>query len=338
MPGFSRPDDEYRYRMKTEARAIDNGFVERGVPKRRRNRLLVASWNLANLGDQDRTPLDLRLMAHLLSRFDLIAVQEIKRDHDHFERLVGYMDNYDFVMSDTAGNEERLAFIYRSDRVTPRQMFGEIALPKRVWPRYTVKVPYRSRGKDKVQTFRNHPFQPFDRNPFIGTFRCDRLDFTIVNVHLYYGASKSRDRKKYARRVLEIFALAKWAEKHAKRDDAYDNDIVLTGDMNVPTMDQSEPAYKALLRSGLQPTQYASKTGSNLDGTKAYDQLAVTPGHLGRIQTSSGVFDFDNFVYRRLWNRLVDQNTKHRATKLFRSYLRAYLSDHRPLWIEFRTR
>ena len=102
MPGFSRPDDEYRYMMATEGRAIDDGFAERGVPKRRRNHLLVASWNLANLGDQDRTALDLRLMAHLLSRFDLIAVQEIKRDYDHFARLVGKIENYDFVMSDTA--------------------------------------------------------------------------------------------------------------------------------------------------------------------------------------------------------------------------------------------
>ena len=204
-------------------------------------------------------------------------------------------------------------------------MFGEIALPKRAWPRYTVKVPHRSRGEDKIQTFRNHPFQLFDRNPFIGTFRCERLDFMIANVHLYYGAAKSRDRKNYARRVLEIYALARWAERHANSDAAYDNDIVLTGDLNVPTMDQSEPAYKALLRSGLQPTQYASKAGSNLDGTKAYDQLAIMPGHLGRIQTSSGVFDFDNFVYRRLRNRRIDQNTEQRATKLFRSYLRAYL-------------
>ena len=46
MPGSSRPDEEYRYLMATEGRAIDDGFAEQGVSKRRRNHLLVASCNL----------------------------------------------------------------------------------------------------------------------------------------------------------------------------------------------------------------------------------------------------------------------------------------------------
>ena len=48
MSGSSRPDEEYRYLMATEGRAIDDddGFAEQGVSKRRRNHLLVASCNL----------------------------------------------------------------------------------------------------------------------------------------------------------------------------------------------------------------------------------------------------------------------------------------------------
>ena len=37
----------------------------------------MASWNIANLGAQKRTDDALKVIAHLLKRFDLIAVQEV---------------------------------------------------------------------------------------------------------------------------------------------------------------------------------------------------------------------------------------------------------------------
>ncbi len=48
----------------------------RRIPAKRANRLLVASWNVANLGLQDRTEADHALIAEILPWFDLVALQE----------------------------------------------------------------------------------------------------------------------------------------------------------------------------------------------------------------------------------------------------------------------
>jgi len=144
-------------------------------------------------------------------------------------------------------------------------------------------VKYTYRRETRVEVYYNHTFTAFDRNPFIGTFSCGDLDFTVANVHLYFGAFKNassqEERAKYARRVLEVYALAKWAKKRHKSKYSYDNDIVLLGDMNVPAMDKDDAAFRALKRSGLKTLDYFTKTGgSNLAGTKTYDQLAIAPG------------------------------------------------------------
>jgi hypothetical protein len=47
--------------------------------------------------------------------------------------------------------------------------------------------------------------------------------------------------------------------------------------------------------------------------------------------TATGVFDIDGAVFRDLWGN----GTKAEASK-FRSYVRYYLSDHRPLWAQLR--
>lgn len=49
--------------------------------------------------------------------------------------------------------------------------------------------------------------------------------------------------------------------------------------------------------------------------------MAIEPERLG-------IFDFDGAVFRGLWGN----GTKAEQTR-FRSYVRYYLSDHRPLWM-----
>ena len=75
MPSFPRPHPDIDYSLAAEKAAIDSWFKKREVPRTAGRRLLLASWNIANLGEQKRDPRDLELIAHLMSRFDLIAVQ-----------------------------------------------------------------------------------------------------------------------------------------------------------------------------------------------------------------------------------------------------------------------
>jgi hypothetical protein len=59
-------------------------------------------------------------------------------------------------------------------------------------------------------------------------------------------------------------------------------------------------------------------------------QVALFPGETQNEFTGNlGVFDFDGALFRTLWNTQPEDE--------FFDYVRYYISDHRPLWAEFRT-
>jgi endonuclease/exonuclease/phosphatase family metal-dependent hydrolase len=278
-----------------------------------------------------------------MSRFDLIAVQEVKRNLGHFAQIVAHMGpGYDWIVNDTAGNNERLAFVFKRRKVRTGRLFAEIAIPQKDFPSHTVVVPYKVKKQQRVDVFYNLRFTPFDRNPYIGTFETGALNFTLVNVHLYYGSFKESkkvaERAKYARRVLEVYMLGKWAGARARGTTTYDRDIILLGDMNVPEMSDDDPAYQALLKSGLKPLDVHSKAGgSNLDGSKTYDQLAITPGPVKTRTLGYDVFDFDNAVFKAKWDELEQKHGTKGANPKFNKYVKFHISDHRPLWMQLIT-
>jgi endonuclease/exonuclease/phosphatase family metal-dependent hydrolase len=342
---FKSPVPKHTYNSKSEKTAISKHFTHRKVPKSRAGHLLLASWNIANLGAQDRTPNAIKLIAHILRRFDLVAVQEVNDEFRDFERIVEKMGNdFDYIMTDTAGNSERLAYVYRTSKVVATSLFGELALRPREYPKRTVKVRWKDKnGNPKVDTFKSLRFTPFDRNPFIGSFQAGDIRFVLANVHLYFGkfqnSRKKAERAKYARRVLEIFALSRWADRRFNKATSYDRDIVLLGDMNVPAMDPQESTYKALVNFGWQPTEYVTKVGgTNLGNDKTYDQMVFAPGGMRRRITDNGVFDFDKAIFKPLWRRLERQLPKSRAIGLFNRHMKHHISDHRPLWVELKTK
>jgi hypothetical protein len=122
---------------------LDAHFDLRNVPPRAQDRLLLACWNIANIGVQNRSDNGLDVLAHICSPFDLIAVQEVKENWHPLADMVDRMGpSWDFIMSDTAGNSERLAFVFDRDRVTPKQLFGEVALRAHNFPKRDVTVHY----------------------------------------------------------------------------------------------------------------------------------------------------------------------------------------------------
>jgi endonuclease/exonuclease/phosphatase family metal-dependent hydrolase len=344
MPSFGEPTPKLNYSLATEIKAIDKKFTDRNVPKSQNGKLLLASWNIANLGEQKRKAKDLKLIAHICSRFDLIAVQEIKSNISHFDTVVEEMEgDYDWIINDTGGNAERLGFIYRKDKVKPGRLFAEIAVPEKDFIRHDVVVSYTKSKKKMVEVYPGHEYIPFDRNPFVGTFKAGVLEFNLVNVHLYFGAFKNnakiQERAKYVRRVLEILMMAKWAKKQSKNKNAYSKDIILVGDMNVPRMDKEEAAYRALMTSGLEPKDYFTKTGgSNLAGIKTYDQMAITGGKIKDRLDNYDVLDFDDALFAAKWKSLVNSLGEKKAKKKFDQYVKFYVSDHRPLWMQLDVR
>lgn len=340
---FKNPTPPHEYRLSTEKGRVTRLFTKREVPRSTAGKLLLATWNIANLGAQKRSDDSLELVAHIAKRFDLIAVQEV---NDDFTGLTAVMEHlgprFDYIMTDPAGNTERLAYIYRRARVSPTNLFGEIALRPSQYPKRKVRVRYTEHGQPREQVFDDFRFSPFDRNPFIGSFEAGSISLTLANCHLYFGdfqdSKTEEERRKYARRVLEIVALAKWADGRFNKTSNYDPDIILLGDMNVPAMDPDESTYKELVRFGWQPVRYDTRTGgANLGNDKTYDQMAFAPDSIQNRMLDFGVFDFDNAVFPELWDRCIAELPKRRAISRFNSHVKHHISDHRPLWVQIDT-
>jgi endonuclease/exonuclease/phosphatase family metal-dependent hydrolase len=320
MPDFPKPTVSFTFNTNTELAALRAHKQTRGIPAKTANSLLVATWNIANLGTQDREARHYSLIAEILSWFDLIAIQEVKDELGGLEALCKALGgSYRMVFTDTAGNNERLAYIYDSKKVRTLELVGELALPPKDLKH--IKLP------GVTETFNG-----FDRNPFVQSFQAGNFPFVLANVHLYFG---SDDRADIERRQLETFALARWAKLQTKSTLAYEDDVILLGDFNLPKMEPNDPIYSVLVKHGLKLTEHSTEIGTTLKSASGslkevhhYDQIAFFPKMDSHYTKSTGVFDFDTVIFKKLW----EAETPAR----FNAYLRYYISDHRPLWAKFK--
>jgi endonuclease/exonuclease/phosphatase family metal-dependent hydrolase len=252
-----------------------------------------------------------------LRPFDLIAVQEIK---DNFRPLLEMVHllgpDYDYLITDRAGNDERLGFIYDTRRVQRLQLAGELVILKN--ERQSVTVPYN-----------NQPtvarFSGFNRNPYLAAFRCGQFTFTLANVHILFGSGK----RGFLRRIAEVYNLAYWAHTRVTKrsEKTFDHDIILMGDFNIPKANTTDRVGRQLLAYGMNLTAHSSQTGTNLAGTNHYDQIAFHPAHTGNKYTGqSGVFDFDKALFKHIW----EDHRQH-----FSGFTKFHISDHRLIWSEW---
>ena len=156
------------------------------------------------------------------------------------------------------------------------------------------------------------------------SFASGNYQFTLMTVHLYYG--DDADPKKIGRRCLEAYAVARWADLRSKSKYTYNGitDVFALGDFNLPKIDKDDIIYKALVKRGLQLPDHTSLIYSNISDDQQYDQIAFLPGTKSRI-LSDGIFPFDNAAF-------ADIYTERKAS--FKGYIKYYISDHRPMWIE----
>jgi len=317
MPSFPKPGFTFTYEPTKEIDALrEYRDRKRGrkIPDKKDNRLLLATWNIANLGLQKREASDYLVLAEILSWFDLVALQEV---NDRLAGLRGIQQflpaSYKVLFSDKAGNNERLVYLYDSAKVTPLEMVGEIAIPPK--DHKDIKLPGI-----------NASFTGFDRNPYVAAFRAGEFTFALVNVHKFFGDDEADS---IERRSLETYAVARWADLRRKSKNSYTTNIIALGDFNLPKVGKGDPIYAALTARGLQLPEHSTRISSSISLDKAYDQIVFFPGPTKRRFTKNcRVFDFDGALFRELWET--------RTEKQFRSYVRYYISDHRPMWAEFR--
>lgn len=316
MPSFPKPKFTHTVNLSKEIKALRkyrDSKDDLKIPASTSKNLLVATWNIANLGAQDREDAHLKIIAEILSWFDIIAVQEVKENSEHFQKIVGFMGKpYSFVFSDEGGNNERIAFIYNSTKIILLQEVAELAIPPSEFS--SIKI-----------TGVGETFQGFDRSPYMASFKTGKFEFTLLGVHLYFGSDT--EEKSINRRCLEAYCVGRWADLRGKSKYSYNSikNVFALGDFNLPKIDENNKVYKALVARGLQLPDHTSKVYSNISNDKTYDQIAFLPDAKSSIKTQ-GVFPFDNAVFADIY--------KNKTPAEFRGYIKYYISDHRPMWME----
>lgn len=316
MPSFPLPNFPYKVNVAKEVKALRkyrDSKPELQIPDSTSKNLRIATWNIANFGEQLRQPPHLKIIAEMVSWFDLISIQETKENFQHLRQVAQICGkSFRLIFSDEGGNNERIAFIFNSDKIRTLEEVAELAVSPSEYKNIKLK------GVDGN-------FEGFDRNPYMVSFQVSNFAFSLLGVHLYFGD----DSKKASidRRCLEAYCIARWAEARGKSKFAYTTNVLALGDFNLPKLDAKDKVYSALLAKGLQLPEHSSKIYSNLNDDKAYDQIAFLPG-LKKQVISTGIFPFDNILFADIY--------KTKTAEEFRSYIRYYISDHRPMWMELK--
>lgn len=295
--------------------------------KKLRGNLVLGTWNIREFGNTKyggRMVESLYYIAEIISRFDLIAIQEVRTDMAEFNQMLAILgDNYSvhvsIVTQGKSGNSERLAFIYDKRTVDFKNIAGQIVLPKG-----------------------NSTAEQFARAPYVIRFQAGWIKFDIATAHIYYGDDVKKGAK-YKKRVAEIQTVVDYFSSNyidEKGRNEADN-IFILGDFNV---ENTESETYAAATSGKFSIPGAILTGklpgSNQKQDKIYDQILYYSKYKNIEFNAAGVYNpyetvFNDFSHydKRIAAHYGKKLSKNKFTD-FRSY---QLSDHLPIWIEMKT-
>lgn len=289
--------------------------------------LLVATWNIRAFADltdtwqrgakdsPKRNLADALAIAAILSRFDVIAVQEARanlRALRHVLKALG--PEWGLILTDVnpppAGNGERLAFLFDTRRVRPSGLAAELVVPDE----------WLKDGRIAAGALR----EQFVRTPYAVSFVSGGQTFILVTLHVIYGS-------KATERTGELKAIAEWLAEWAKRTaEDYNQNLICLGDFNVDR--EEDPNFKALTSTGLKPpAELRGLTRTVFDDPGAehyYDQIAWFT-EKGRAQLTLA-YEGAGHAGRFEW-------TKHLLEEMANEEKSWHISDHYPLWVEFRT-
>ena len=294
------------------------------IPPKTDDNLLVATWNIRSFSSLTRkwtaTSSDspkrdlrgLRAIIEILSRFDVIAIQEVKGDLRALRDTLRYLgEDWGFLMTDVnasdAGNDERLAFLFNRTRLKPSGLAAELVVPP-----------------DRLERIAENALRnQFARTPYAVSFVRNASTFVLVTLHVLFG-----DRE--ADRLAELQEIADWMRDWASRTNRYHHNLLVLGDFNIDR--QGSAGYDAFASTGLSVpavllnlprTIFDDPDDPNDDNF--YDQIAWFVTGSGALidmtVNDGGSFDFMPFVYQ-------DQN-------FTRNSISYRLSDPYPLWVEF---
>jgi endonuclease/exonuclease/phosphatase family metal-dependent hydrolase len=305
--------------------------------------LLLATWNLREFEAPsygERLEDAYYYIAEIISHFDIVAIQEVRRDLNGLEKLMGILGNgWNYIVSDVtegrAGNNERMAFVYDESKVRFTNIAGELVLPP-------------IKGKPAVEQFA--------RTPYLVSFQSGWFKFFLCTAHAYYGEGAPGMK----RRIEEISAVANFIKKRAASETAEAKkkkqtrwksyNYILLGDFNI--INREDATYEALTK-GTGFTIHEGVFKNNLQGTnvkqdKYYDQIAfLKRKDILEMGEGAGVFDFFDYVFTEndfnYFKPVLDKMKADGVTKAknmdmayYKKWRTYQMSDHLPMWVELK--
>ncbi|MCC6982225.1 MAG: endonuclease/exonuclease/phosphatase family protein [Bauldia sp.] len=323
LPPWNDPSAPAAVRSEMAALRAD---LDQVIPPKRQTarNLLIGTWNLKAFGShQDnwtakgsptRDVRALWAIVEIISRFDVVAIQEAKGDLKALRTTLKTLGpDWQLIMTDVtrgdAGNGERLAFIFDSRRVALSGLACELVVPQE--------------RLDKIgPTALNRQFA---RTPYAVGFRAGGETFVLVTLHVLYG---DRPEQRYP----ELLAIAEWMAEWAGDLSEWEQNLIVLGDFNIDRhgslLWQAFTSRELVVPNDLDAVRRSifAEQANNLD--KYYDQIAwfETGGkrRLNMKYLRGGGFDFVPHLYLDIG--LSKQAMQHRV------------SDHYPLWVEFECR
>jgi endonuclease/exonuclease/phosphatase family metal-dependent hydrolase len=316
--------EEYQAEFNLLSAELDRKLPQKALD----TNLLVASWNLRGFGDltdqwvagpndtPKRDRQSLYCIAEIVSRFDVIALQEVKGNLRALRRMLKLLGpHWGFSLTDVTkgqpGNDERMAFLFDTRKLQLSGLACELVVP----------------AEQLAEISPDALTKQFARTPYAVSFRSGTHTFILVTLHVLYG-------KQAQERVPELRAIANWLADWAKDINAWDHNLIALGDFNIDR--QGDALYQAFTSTGLfipedlhrvPRTLFSDPDKPNL--SKFYDQIAWFPQVQGRPAFSlrynrGGGFDFKDWVLQ--------------SRGLSKQELSWRISDHYPLWVEFLVR
>jgi endonuclease/exonuclease/phosphatase family metal-dependent hydrolase len=211
-----------------------------------------------------------------------------------------------FILTDvvrgSAGNSERLAFVFDTRRVKLSGLACELVLSDE---------DIRTAGAGEL-------IRQFARTPYAVSFVSSGQTFILVTLHVLWGSVPSE-------RVPELEGIARFMRGWAGEIVSWGQNLVALGDFNIDRADSD--AFRAFTSTGLHPPDALNQVPRTIFASNKgfYDQIAWFDGTDGtplltlEYSGRAGGFDFVPHVY----------------SELTRQKLSWKLSDHMPLWCEF---
>jgi len=293
--------------------------------------LLIASWNIRKLGGYDyggRLPESLGYIAEIISRFHIVAVQEIYGNLQILDDLKSYLGkHWDFTFSDTSvGYGYRLGYFFDRRKVSQRGPTNDLILPHK-------------RIRDKKGRFRYEPVEQLLRPPFHCGFQIDDTRLLLCNVHSVFSGREKQQRLKDLENVLNY-----WQQRLSQKNN-WTKNIVLLG--NFQTTKMTDKEIRIIKdRQFLIPEEVQLAT--NIKQNRYYNQMVFSPPTIATMQVQQGgTVDFFESVFRKQDREVYlpfYETYKNQATHLkspsskaifYSKFWRiSQLSDNLPLWAE----